>query len=192
MTELEKMERARTYLDKLANGIDPLTDKELPNDTILNNVRLARCFFFASDVLRRVIENGGEIKASRKPKRNEFALTAEQRALFHISKTPLRISDIVEKLNAVIDTESMKKISTTTITSWLLTKGFLQEVVNDAGKKSRLPTELGNSIGLFTEERKTVQGRFTVVLYNMTAQEFILDHLDAITESEVATLDQNI
>ena len=60
MTELEKLERARMYLDKLANGIDPLTDQELPDDTMLNNVRLARCFFYAADVLRRVIENGGE------------------------------------------------------------------------------------------------------------------------------------
>lgn len=36
MTELEKMERAKMYLDKLANGIDPITDQELPDDTVLN------------------------------------------------------------------------------------------------------------------------------------------------------------
>ena len=48
MTELEKMERAKMYLDKLANGIDPITDQELPDDTVLNNVRLARCFFYTS------------------------------------------------------------------------------------------------------------------------------------------------
>lgn len=35
MTELEKMMRAKTYIDKLANGIDPLTDGEMPDDKVL-------------------------------------------------------------------------------------------------------------------------------------------------------------
>jgi len=184
MTELEKMERARMYLDKLANGIDPLTDQELPDDTVLNNVRLARCFFYTSDVLRRVIENGGEIKAPRKPKRAGFSLTEEQTASVQISESPLRISELVDRLNAVIDTEQMKKISTTAITGWLLEKGFLYEHLNDGGKKSRLPTEAGIGIGLSTEERQTMQGRFTVVLYDSNAQSFILDNLNAILAPE--------
>ena len=62
MTELEKMEHAKQYLDQLADGIDPLTGRELPDDTVLNQVRLSRCFFYVSDVLRRVIENGGKIQ----------------------------------------------------------------------------------------------------------------------------------
>lgn len=180
MTELEKMERARVYLDKLANGVDPLTDQELPNDTILNNVRLARCFFYASDVLRRVIENGGEIQNTKKTKKASFALTPDQIASFRISQTPISISDLVEKINSVIDTESMKKISTTAITNWLLEKGFLQEIVKEDGKKSRRPTQEGNDIGLSTEDRITVRGSFTVVLYNADAQSFILDHLGVI------------
>ena len=182
MTELEKLERARMYLDKLANGIDPLTDRELPEDTVLNNVRLARCFFYASDVLRRVIENGGEIQVAKKPKKQGFSLTPEQLANFRFSASPISISDLVEKINGVIDTDKMKKISTTVITNWLLERGFLQEVVKEDGKKSRRPTEQGNDIGLSTEDRVTVRDSFTVVLYNADAQAFILDHLVAITE----------
>lgn len=182
MTELEKMERARMYLDKLANGIDPITDEELPNDTVLNNVRLARCFFYASDVLRRVIENGGEIKAGKKPKRADFSLTPEQRDAIHISKTPISISELVEKLNAVIDTTSMKKVSTTAITNWLLEMGFLQKVTNDTGKTNRLPTEQGESIGLQSEIRRTTHGEFPIVLYTSEAQMFVLDNLGAILE----------
>ena len=182
MTELEKMERARMYLDKLANGIDPLTDQELPHDTILNNVRLARCFFYASDVLRRVIDNSGEIQGGKKPKKQGFSLTPEQLAGFRFSASPISISDLVEKINNIIDTDKMKKISTTMITNWLLDKGFLQEVVKEDGKKSRRPTQQGNGIGLSTEDRVTVRGSFTVVLYNEEAQAFILDHLIAISE----------
>ena len=59
MTELEKIKRAKMYLDKLANGINPLDDTVVPDEDIVNQVRLSRCFFFVSDVLRQVIENGG-------------------------------------------------------------------------------------------------------------------------------------
>ncbi len=38
MTEAEKLQRAKLYMDKLANGIDPITDTEIPGDSILNNV----------------------------------------------------------------------------------------------------------------------------------------------------------
>ena len=43
MTELEIMHRAKMYMEKLAQGIDPISDQEIPEDSVLNNVRLARC-----------------------------------------------------------------------------------------------------------------------------------------------------
>ena len=51
MTELEIMQRAKMYMEKLAQGIDPISDQEIPEDSVLNNVRLARCFFYVSGVL---------------------------------------------------------------------------------------------------------------------------------------------
>lgn len=181
MTELEMMQRAKMYMDKLSQGIDPLTDRELPEDTLLNNVRLARCFFFTSEILRRVIENGGEVQATKKSKRTGFSLSAEQRVSVLISQSPIKISDFVEKLNSVIDTERTKKISTTAITNWLLRKGFLEEVAAPNGKKSRVPSEQGLEIGISTEDRTTIYGVMKIVLYNEDAQNFILDHLDSIT-----------
>lgn len=59
MTELETMQRAKMYLDKLAQGIDPISRQEIPKDSVLNNVRLARCFFYVSGILDQVIANGG-------------------------------------------------------------------------------------------------------------------------------------
>ena len=44
MTELEKIERAKMYMDKLANGINPIDDTMAPDDDLINNVRLSRCF----------------------------------------------------------------------------------------------------------------------------------------------------
>ena len=55
MTELEKLEYAKSFMDKLANGINPLDDTPIPDDDIANNVRLTRYFFYVSDILRQVI-----------------------------------------------------------------------------------------------------------------------------------------
>ena len=75
MTELEKIEYAKSFIDKLANGINPLDDTPIPEGDIANHVRLSRCFFYVSDILRRVVENGGIQPASmiqRKQSKKEF------------------------------------------------------------------------------------------------------------------------
>lgn len=74
MTELETLERAKMYMEKLANGINPIDGSVIPDENIVNNVRLSRCFFYVSDVLRQVIENGG-VTPQKKIKKEPFSLT---------------------------------------------------------------------------------------------------------------------
>ena len=56
MPELQKIAHAKSYIDKLANGVNPLDDTPIPEDDIANNVHLSRCFFLVSDILRQVLE----------------------------------------------------------------------------------------------------------------------------------------
>ena len=56
MTELEKIEYAKSFIDKLANGINPLDDTPIPDGDIANNVRLSRCFFYVSSILQKEID----------------------------------------------------------------------------------------------------------------------------------------
>ena len=71
----ETMQRAKMYLDKLAQGIDPITNQEVPEDSVLNHVRLARCFFYVSNVLQDVINNGGVVGKTIKPQKISFSIT---------------------------------------------------------------------------------------------------------------------
>ena len=82
MTELETVQRAKMYMDKLAQGIDPISGQELPEDSALNNVRLARCFFYVSGILEQVIQNGGQVGAVEKV---DFMITPEQLANVKVS-----------------------------------------------------------------------------------------------------------
>ena len=48
------------------------------------------------------------------------------------------------------------------------------------GKKRKLPTENGINMGIIREQRVSQYGPYEAVLYNLNAQHFIVDNLDAI------------
>ena len=182
MTELETIARAKMYIDKLANGINPLNDTAIAENDVVNNVRISRCLFFVSDTLRRVIENGGVVAASR-ARKNKFKITAEELENFEFSDRPIPISEITRRINDVADTENSTKLSHTTITSWLTEIGILNEMINAAGKKSKRPTAEGAELGIFVEERMGQNGIYHVVVYNKSAQKFIVDNIPSIVEN---------
>lgn len=188
MTELEKMERAKMYMDKLANGINPIDDSMVPDGDTINNVRISRCFFFVSDILDQVIKNGGVISTpnSKKPKKAPFSLPYERRNAFAFSHTPIPVSEIAKRLNDLASGENMKNISSTVITSWLMEAGILAQMTSPTGIKKKYPTTIGTDLGLKVESRIGPNGEYQVVLYNEQAQHFILDNLDAIIEAENA------
>lgn len=177
MTELEMLRRAKLYMDKLAQGSDPIMGDELPEDSVLNQVQLARCFFYVSGILQQVIDNGGYV--GRKPKKGEFVLTQK---MLHLSpsKRPLRISEFAEMLAAAADDPNAKRPKTTVITDWLISKGFMKKTMDPEGKPKRLPTEIGKQIGLSTGTRQGQYGEYLAVYYSQEAQQFLLDHLEEI------------
>lgn len=59
MTELETMIRAESYIRKMADGINPITNEPAADDDMVNNVRITRCLYYVSDILRQVIDNDG-------------------------------------------------------------------------------------------------------------------------------------
>lgn len=177
MTELETMQRAKMYLDKLAQGIDPITDREIPEDSTLNNVRLARCFFYVSGVLGQVIANGGVIGGSPS---QPFTATRDQLARVQLSQEPIRITQLVNLINAAIGEPQMKKPNVNIITNWLLSKGFLEIQLGPDGKNRRVPTQNGIRIGMSLQVRQGPQGEYQAVMYNTQAQQFILDNLMTI------------
>lgn len=181
MTELETLERAKMYMEKLANGINPIDGSRIPDEDVVNNVRLSRCFFYVADVLRQVIDNGG-VTPQKKPKKEAFALTAEQRAAFEFSTTPIPISELSKRINALTDNENMATLGYTVIRDWLMSLGMLEDALDGDGKKTKRPTAQGESIGITLDARTGSNGTYFVVAYNVAAQHFIMDNLDAIIE----------
>ena len=183
MTELETLHRAKMYMEKLANGINPLDDTLLPDDEVVNHVRLSRCFFYVADVLRQVIENGG-VTPQKKTKKEPFCLPIERRGAFEFSETPIPISDVSKRINMLIESDSMASLPYRAIRDWLASLGMLEEVLDSNGKPTKRPTPQGESMGIVLEGRTGLNGPYFVTVYHLAAQHFIMDNLDAIIEFE--------
>ena len=192
MTDLEIMQHAKDYLDKLAKGIDPLTGREVPENDIINNIRISRCLNYVSDVLWQVIENGGVIGApAKKGELAPYALPFEARGRYAFGDWPLSASQIAQRLNELVDLSAMQKLKTTSITKFLLQSGLLFEEEGPGGSKNKRPTEAGWKLGISTQQRSGQNGDYTAVVYDRQAQQFILDNLDAIISINAAPLHEN-
>ena len=180
-TEIEKLQRARQYMEQLANGTDPISGEELPEDSALNQARLSRCFFYVADILRQVENNGGQVQratGSTSPLLPPFELPADLRAQIPIEPSTM-IKRFTESINALADLSVMRKLKMTAFTTWLEEQGYLRgDMYND--KRRRVPTDKGRAAGITSEQRQGTGGIYTATLYNEDAQRLLVAHLDEI------------
>lgn len=178
VTEMDKLERAREYLEKLAEGTDPLTGQELPQDTVLNNLRLSRCFFYVAGVLGKVIANGGNIGRAAGGQ-IPFYITEAELAKVSISDTLVPVSIFVKAANEAVSLPARKKLSVLSVTNWLMKEGYLKTVEAEGSHKRTL-TDKSESIGMSCELREGARGTYEIMLYDTQAQRFLLDNIKHI------------
>jgi len=181
MTELEKIEYTKSFIDKMAKGINPLNNMPISDGDLLKNDRISGCMFYVSDILRQVIENGG-VKpiVKSKVKKRPFEITEEQLQGFKYSDTPIPISEITTRLKSLIDTDAIRPLSHVDFTRWLVEMGALREEITDEGKKRKVPTEMGEGLGMITEQRTSAYGTYLITLYKREAQQFLIENLDSV------------
>jgi hypothetical protein len=185
--ENEKVAYAKVFIDKLANGINPLDDSVIASDDIINNVHISRCLFYVSEVLQRVYENGGvqtHVKVTKKAGKAPFEISEEELKNFQFSDRPISLSELVRQVNALIDVESMKKLRRADVQKWLIANDFLMIFIDQTGRHTTRPTNKGKQEGISLEWRQRMfgVGQYEAVLYNRKMQEFITSHANEIDE----------
>ena len=113
-------------------------------------------------------------------KKDKFYVTSEMLSGYGFTEESIPVSRIADGINAHIDTARMNKISHNHITQWLISLGMLTVVPTSSGKEVKRPTEQGQKLGIFTERRIGKMGEYDVNLYNVDAQHFIIDNIDAL------------
>lgn len=191
MNKLQVIQRAKLYMDMLSEGLDPVNGEAVENDSVLQQERLKKCFAFVSGILDEIITTGGlvNIPATESSviyikKKTAFSMDPQRRNNIQITDNPISLSAFVKNINVAVDTESMEKLSLTTVNKWLLKQGYLTEskvpaVIN---RNVKMTTHLSEQIGVIEQtiiDQKTGETK-TQLLFSKQAQEFILNNMDAI------------
>lgn len=169
---------AKDWIQKLANGINPLDGSVILDSDIVNNVHISRCLFYVAELL----DTAGK-KNVRKSREYElkFNISSDDLAKVNIVERT-GISNFVKEINKFVP-ENMKPMTYGKILSWLMANGYLEEVeVENLGRKKN-PTASGASIGISAELREGANGPYWAVEYSSVAQRFILNNIYAIAES---------
>lgn len=177
--DLEMMMKAKELLELLANGRNPVSGAELPDDTILNDLQLSRCFFFTAGILQKVIENRGQVNRVVNQKLPPFEITEEEKAAVELSREPVQITKFCESINDRVNLSKMSRLKVTAFGKWLLDNGFLM-IDTHNNKNYKKPTGLGESVGLASVLRNYGDREYYAMTYNREAQQFLLDHLDEV------------
>lgn len=174
MNENEKLILAELYIRKMAEGINPLTNEVIEDTNFINNVKISRCLYYVSDVLRQVADGGN--KKENKSGDSQFYITDEQRHDLVPFDRYVFSRDIAERINEATIENNCKKFSARWILEYLLSIGMM-EIVN--GRK--VPTEEGEEFGIKSEIRTDTNNRtYKVNRLSPDAQRFIFDNIDAI------------
>lgn len=181
MNEIDTIKRAKMYVDKLAKGINPLDDTKVSIDDIVNNARISKCLVYVSSVLDKVIVKGGFEKGAKTIK-VPFNITDEQLKSFEYSDVPVGITEVVGRINNLIERETMKHLKVTSVTQWLVNIDALTTVTYSSGKKFKHPTDKGIGLGIISEKRMGQYGEYTAVLYPKSAQQFIIENIQGAVE----------
>lgn len=177
MTDLEKIAYAKSFIDKLAKGIDPTDDSPIPAGDVAAKARIAGCFSFVSDVLSKLVNSPDTVtNLYRVPERR---LTAQVLSSIECTQYPISISAFAQKIDLAL--RSSKKFTAHDLTPWLMHNGYIEKLIDSRDKSFKRPTQKGIDIGIIVFQSTSQSGRVTQsIRLNMFAQQFIRDHLSEI------------
>lgn len=173
-TDNNKLKTAREWIEKLANGINPLTLEPVKEDDVVNNVHISRCLFYVCDLISKI-----EVNDSTSSKKNPFRMTVNEAEEITVLN-PNGIAQFAKIVNEHIP-EDMKPLSAGMIIKWLRKEGYLYEEHLDGNHKTNLPTEKGKIIGITVQSQKNVDGQeYRRVIYDIHAQKLMLKNIESI------------
>lgn len=177
MTDLEKLAYAKSFLDKLAAGIDPTDGTVIPENDVAAKSRVVGCFSYVSEVLGKLVNAPNTVAdLYRVPERT---ITPQVLASIECSQYPVSISMFAQRVDAALHLS--KKFTAHDVNAWLMHNGYLEKLIDYRNKSFKRPTQKGIEIGITVFQSTNASGRVTgSIRMNMFAQQFLRDHLQEI------------
>jgi hypothetical protein len=182
VSDMEKMEKAKAVLVKIAKGINPLTGETIGEDSFLNDPRTIRCFYFMTEVLDNVI-SGSYGKGNRLP---HFVITPEQKEMVRFPDGKIGVNEFSRQVNLCIDQSVSRKLTGMELNKRLKKMGVLSEEIYPATGKTRTVTNENSRNYGFEQEKRTFNGtEYDMVVIDDRGKQFLLDQLEDIMSMAV-------
>ena len=185
MTELERVAYAKEFVHKLASGFSPFDGKPIEAESLFNNVRISRCLFFVSDVLRQYLEvrKAPGARTARLTRKQPFEVSQGDIESFVYSTAPVSTARLAKWINRLIDRKRVTKISYTQINLWLANRGYIVFHPEEKGRGYYTPTEKGEELGCIFDTVPTEHG-YTVrrILLDRGAQMLVVNNCNEIAK----------
>jgi hypothetical protein len=172
--DFERLDESRKLLHMIANGIDPVNDVPISNESFLNDPKVIRSIFFLVDYIE------SEMAKIPRTKRSKFFISKDQKSKVKFPDGDLGINDIANAINEVIDTRLVKRLSGMVINKQLKKIGILSEEKTDDGRKRTITNEKSEGYGIFSKVRYFDNRQYEQVVFNDIGKKFILDNLERI------------
>lgn len=184
MTELEKIAYAKSFIDKLAAGVDPTDGSPVPEGDVAARSRVVGCFSYVSDILGRLVDHPDAVTdLYRAP---EWRVTPKVLAAIECSDRYVSLSSFANRIDCALC--SQRKFTVHPINAWLMANGYLEEIQSAQGRSLKRPTQKGIDNGFLIEQRVSDTGRITLAIrLNYFAQCCIRDHLGQIVDASQGT-----
>jgi hypothetical protein len=181
-SDFEKMDKAKSVMVKMAEGINPITGEQIRDESFLNDPRIIRCFYFIAEVLDNVM-SGVYSKSNRLA---QFVITPEQKSMVVLPDGLIGVTEFSKQVNMCIDQTRSKKLTAVEINKRLREMGILGEEVNPATGKTRTVTNSKSKDYGFETVTKSFNGNeYDMVVMNDTGKRYLLEHLEEIMSIDI-------
>lgn len=182
--DLEKLEVAIKYIDRMAEGKNPVKNVAVEDDSVLNNPNVIRCMFFIKEILEAVQVNDGVI-GGRKAKPSKTPFPYECLSEFQYMEDT-SIAHFMAQLKGLARDPNVRGIGTKPVTDWLKAKGYLVDILDRyTGKMRPQVTDAGIKLGLYMQDRTSMNGNaYQIIMYSQKAQEYIAANLETIVKEK--------
>lgn len=163
---------------RLSGGMHPYKDAPLAGRDPLTQERLRKCFDYTAWAMER------SAKAGYFTAKSPFTLPQERWKEIAISNEPVAATEFAKAVNSLLpDPTAVKGLAPVVVRDYLVSKGLLQTVRCEGGRKRMIPTPVGKAAGVEMRETVDRNGRpFTGVFYGAEAQQYLVEHFGELIE----------
>jgi hypothetical protein len=179
--EVEKVERAREIMYKLAEGVNPFSGEQIGNGELLCDTRMTGCLNYIVEVLDNVLKRSKESRS----KELKFVITPEQKSKVALPEGKIGVNEFSKRINECLNLDVSKRLTGVELNKRLKKLGILSEEHLEEGKIRTITNEKSAEYG-FEMERKKYNGvEYDMVLINNAGKKYLMESLENIMAVEL-------